>query len=262
MALAMLEYGLSTEAPIIVVTGEIGAGKTTLIRHLLNQFDNKFTVGLISNTHNSFGELMQWVCMAFGIDYQGKEKVSLYQAFVDFLLNEYAQGKRTILIIDEAQNMDSGTLEELRLISNINADKNVVLQLLIIGQPDLRETLRQKKLEQFAQRIAVDYHLGPLDLKETREYIQHRLVTAAGNKNTFQPDAILAVYQLSQGVPRLINSLCDQVLVYAFAEGRQRVTEKLVRDLVADKQVYGLFGAGKLQYDPPVDEPKGGVSAV
>lgn len=248
MALTMLEYGLINEAPIIVVTGEIGAGKTTLIRHLLNQFDERTAVGLISNTHKSFGYLMQWVAMAFGLPHEGKDKVALYQAFVEFLIGEYAKGRRTVLIVDEAQNMDADTLEELRVISNINADKNLVLQTILVGQPELRDTLRQSRLEQFAQRIAVDYHLDALELKETREYIQHRLELAGGNRNIFMPDAVLAVFEHSAGVPRLINSLCDTALVYAFAEGRLRVNGKIVNALVAEKQARGLFGAGKINY--------------
>lgn len=248
MALTMLEYGLINEAPIIVVTGEIGAGKTTLIRHLLNQFDERTAVGLISNTHKSFGYLMQWVAMAFGLPHEGKDKVALYQAFVEFLIGEYAKGRRTVLIVDEAQNMDADTLEELRVISNINADKNLVLQTILVGQPELRDTLRQSRLEQFAQRIAVDYHLEALELKETREYIQHRLELAGGNRNIFMPDAVLAVFEHSAGVPRLINSLCDTALVYAFAEGRLRVNGKIVNTLVSEKQARGLFGAGKINY--------------
>jgi general secretion pathway protein A len=248
MALTMLEYGLINDAPIIVITGEIGAGKTTLIRQLLNQLDDRTSVGLISNTHKAFGELIQWVAMAYGLPHEGRDKVSLYRAFVDFLIAEYAKGKRTVLIVDEAQNMDAETLEELRVISNINADKNLVLQLVLVGQPELRDTLRQKRLEQFAQRIAVDYHLDALEFKEAREYIQHRLEFAGGSKNIFQPDAILEIFRHSEGVPRLINALCDTALVYAFAEGRQRVTGKLVAEMIEEKKAKNLFGAGKIRY--------------
>lgn len=256
MALTMLEYGLMNDAPIVVITGEIGAGKTTLIRQLLNQLDDKTTVGLISNTHKAFGELIQWVTMAYGLPHEGKDKVALYRAFVDFLVGEYGKGRRSVLIVDEAQNMDADTLEELRLISNINADKNLVLQLVLVGQPELRDTLRQKRLEQFAQRIAVDFHLDALELKETREYIQHRLEHAGGYRNTFQPDAILEIYKHAEGVPRLINSLCDTALVYAFAEGRQRVTGRLVAQMVQEKKARKLFGAGKIRYD---EETKQGL---
>jgi general secretion pathway protein A len=248
MALTMLEYGLMSDSPIVVITGEIGAGKTTLIRQLLNQLDDSVTVGLISNTHKAFGELLQWICLAFGLESDSAAKVELYRKLVDFLIGEYAKGKKTILIVDEAQNMDAVTLEELRVLSNINADKNVVLQLVLSGQPELRETLRLPELEQFAQRIATDYHLDALDLRETREYILHRVSVAGGNRSLFLPDAIIAIFQYSAGVPRLINSICDTALVYAFADGRARVTGKLVHEMVAEKRSRGLFGAGKYDY--------------
>ena len=249
MALTMLEYGVTNDAPIIVISGEIGSGKTTVIRHLLNTLQEDTTVGLISNTHKAFGELIQWVAMAFGLPFENKEKVALYSNFVDFLIREYSSGKRTVLIVDEAQNMDAAMLEELRVISNINADKNLVLQLVLVGQPELRDTLRQPKLEQFAQRVSVDYHLDPLDRLETREYIEHRLVTAGGARNVISRAAVDLIFELSTGVPRIINSLCDTALVYAFADGKQKVTTKLVRDIVAEKKAKGLFGAGKIHYE-------------
>ena len=249
MALTMLEYGVTNDAPIIVISGEIGSGKTTVIRHLLNTLQEDTTVGLISNTHKAFGELIQWVAMAFGLPFENKEKVALYSNFVDFLIREYSSGKRTVLIVDEAQNMDAAMLEELRVISNINADKNLVLQLVLVGQPELRDTLRQPNLEQFAQRVSVDYHLDPLDRLETREYIEHRLVTAGGAKHVISRAAMDLIFELSTGVPRIINSLCDTALVYAFADGKQKVTPKLVRDIVVEKKAKGLFGAGKIYYE-------------
>lgn len=252
MALTMLEYGLMNDAPIIVISGEIGAGKTTIVRHLLNQLDSATSVGLISNTHNAFGDLLQWVAMAYGIAFENRDKVALYSDFIEFLIDQYEKGRRTVLIIDEAQNMSPAVLEELRVITNINADKNFVLQLILVGQPELRQTLRLPQLEQFAQRISVDYHLGTLDLQETREYIQHRLMVAGGSRSLFLPDAVIAVFQYTSGVPRLINSLCDMALVYAFAEGRLRVTGKIVHELVAEKRMKGLFGGGKLDYGASV----------
>lgn len=247
-ALANLEYGLLSDAPIILITGEIGSGKTTLIRHLLNILDDATTVGLISNTHQSFGDLMQLVAMAFGLEWQGKERVAQFQTFVDYLIKQFSGGKRTVLIVDEAQNMDVATLEELRVISNINADKNFVLQLLLVGQPELRSTLRQPVLEQFVQRISVDYHLEALDLRESREYIAHRLTKAGGVSNIFARGAINAIHKYAAGVPRLINVLCEGALVYAFAEGRHRVSAKLVEEMVEERRAKGLFGAGKIDY--------------
>ncbi len=257
LAIAMLEYGLASGSPIIVTTGEIGAGKTTLIRYLLGRMEDSITVGLISNTHQSFGELIEWVAFAFGLETAGKDKVALYRNFGDFVIAEYARGHRTLLIIDEAQNLDPGTLEELRLLTNINAEKDVLFQIVLVGQPELRETLRLKRLEQFAQRIAVDFHLEALNLRETREYIQHRTMVAGGAKNLFLPDAIIAVFQHSQGVPRLINALCDMALVYAFSEGRSKVSGKLVHELIAERHEKGLFGAGAVK---PQNTPKAGNS--
>lgn len=246
MAFAMLEYGLFNNAPVIVITGDIGSGKTTLIRHLLNHLDATSTVGLISNTHKGFGDIMQWVSMSFGLEHEGRDKVAMYRQFVDFLVGEFADGKRTVLIVDEAQNMGVETLEELRLLSNINADKNLVLQIVLVGQPELRDTLRRPDLEQFAQRISADYHLDALDAGETREYIRHRLSVAGGNRRLFLPDALDAIARYSGGVPRLINALCDTALVYAFAEGRLRVTSTIVTNMVEERRRRGLFGAGKL----------------
>jgi type II secretory pathway predicted ATPase ExeA len=214
MALTLLEYGLTNHAGFTVISGEIGAGKTTLIRHLLNNVDQEFTVGLISNTHRSFGELLQWVLLAFNLEHKDMSKVEMHQRFVEFIIDEYAHNRRTVLIVDEAQNMDAETLEELRMLSNINADKDQALQVVLSGQRELRETLRSPELVQFAQRIAVDYHLDALSESETAGYIRHRLEVAGGDPDIFTARACAAIHRYSNGVPRLINLLCDTALVY------------------------------------------------
>ena len=170
-ALTLLEYGMMNQAGFSVICGDTGAGKTTLIRRLLTELGDDTRVGLITNTHQSFGELLNWVLMAFGLDGDGKSKAQMHNLFIDFLIEQYAQNKHTVLIVDEAQNMDADTLEELRMLSNINADKDQVLQVILAGQPALRETLRKPELMQFAQRIAVDYYLESLSIEETRAYI-------------------------------------------------------------------------------------------
>ncbi len=241
MALALLEYSLMNHASFSVITGGIGTGKTTLIRQLLNQLGRDVTVGLISNTHRSFGDLLQWILMAYSLDYAGKDKVGMYQAFVDFLVAEYARNRRTVLIIDEAQNMAPETLEELRMLSNVNADKDQVLQVFLVGQAGLRDLLRRPDLEQFAQRISVDYHLEPLGADETRDYIRHRMTVAGGNPELFDDGACEAVFQNSRGVPRLINLLCDTALVYGYAEQVQRINAKLVEDVAGEKRKGGIF---------------------
>ena len=241
MAMTLLEYGLVNQTSFSVITGGIGTGKTTLIRHLLNQLDRNVSVGLITNTHSSFGELLQWVLMAFNLEYSGKDKVSMYQTFFDFLIREYAKNRRTVLIVDEAQNMAPETLEELRMLSNINTDKDQVLQVFLVGQMGLRDTLRRPELEQFAQRIAVDYHLEGLSSTETREYIHHRLDVAGGNTAIFEDAACEAIHRHSGGVPRLINLLCDTCLVYGYAEGSQHITAALANDVAHEKQKGGIF---------------------
>lgn len=243
MALALLQYGLTNQAGFTAITGGIGTGKTTLIRHLLNDMGQDVTVGLISNTHRSFGELLQWILLAFNLDYTGKNKVEMYQAFVEFMIREYARNRRTVLIVDEAQNMSAETLEELRMLSNVNADKDQVLQVILVGQQQLRDTLRRPDLVQFAQRIAVDYHLMPLTVEDTTAYIRHRVDVAGGNPALFTDEACAAVHLYSHGVPRLVNLLCDIALVYGYAEQRDHIDADLVADVAREKQAGGLFPA-------------------
>jgi len=241
MALTLLEYGLMNQAGFTVISGDIGAGKTTLIRHLLNNMDREHTVGLITNTHRSFGELLQWVLLAYNLEHRGMDKVEMYQRFVDFIISEYAHNRRVVLIVDEAQNMEAETLEELRMLSNINADKDQALQVVLVGQRELRDTLRRPDLVQFAQRISVDYHLSPLSGDETIGYIQHRMAVAGGDPDTFTEAACLAVHRYSNGVPRLINLLCDTALVYGYAEQKHRIDARLVTDVAREKQEGGIF---------------------
>lgn len=248
MALVMLEYGLMNQAGFTVISGGIGTGKTTLIRHLLNNIDQEHTVGLLSNTHSSFGELLQWILLAFDIKHTGDDKASMYQAFISFVINEYANNRRTVLIVDEAQNMSIETLEELRMLSNVNADKDQVLQIILVGQQQLRDTLRQPELVQFAQRIASDYHLEGLSEEETATYIRHRLkVVGSTNPDVFDDAACKEVHRNTGGIPRLINLLCDTTLVYGFAEDMMQVSAELVRDVAREKQQGGFF-------PKPIDE--------
>lgn len=250
MALALLQYGLTNQAGFTAITGGIGTGKTTLIRHLLNEMGQDVTVGLISNTHRSFGELLQWILLAFNLEYSGKNKVEMYQTFMDFMIREYSRNRRTVLIVDEAQNMAAETLEELRMLSNVNADKDQVLQVILVGQQQLRDTLRRPDLVQFAQRIAVDYHLTPLTVEDTRAYIHHRLAVAGGDPELFTDEACAAIHHYSHGVPRLVNLLCDIALVYGYAEQRSQIDADLVADVAREKQAGGLFPSPE-QYSYP-----------
>ncbi len=241
MALTLLEYSLVNQAGFCVISGVTGAGKTTLIRHLLNQFGDNVAVGLITNTHQSFSELLRWILMAFNLDYSSDSKPRLYQTFVNFLIEQYAKNRNTVLIVDEAQNMSVETLEELRMLSNINADKDQVLQIILVGQPGLRDKLSRPDLEQFAQRIAVDYHIEPLNAEEARNYIRHRLTIAGGDPELFEKAAALSVYNYSNGIPRLINLLCESAMVYGYAEGLARISARLVDEVARERQSHGLL---------------------
>ena len=234
-ALSMLEHGLMNRAGFTVVTGETGCGKTTLVRYLLDQLESNVTVGLITNTHNSLGDLLQLVLLAFNLESSGNEKIDRLRTFTDFVIGEHAKDQSVVLIIDEAQHMDVSKLEELRMLSNINADKKLVLQVVLVGQPELRELLHSPELAQFSQRLMVDYHLGPLDLDETAEYIRHRLRVAGGKTSTFRRDSYEVIYRCTSGVPRLINITCDLALNYAFAAKRKTVDAKIVQAVLGDK---------------------------
>jgi len=235
MALTMLEYALYNNAGFCIISGEIGAGKTTLLRKLLESMEDHISVGMITNTHSSFGELLDWVLSAYNIHQPGMNKVEMHQIFLEYLLQQYSKKKTVVLIVDEAQNMSVDTLEELRMLSNINTGKDQLLQVILAGQPELKDTLRLPELKQFAQRIAVDYHLGALSIEETFGYIRHRLKTAGATKDIFSPLACEHIHQYSGGVPRLINLLCDTSLVYGFADQAEVIDENLVDEMVRER---------------------------
>lgn len=239
-AYAMLEYGMLTHAPITVITGEIGAGKTTLLRHLLRQLPEDVTVGLISNAQGNRGELLHWVLMALGVQTDmSASYVQLFAQFQDFLIEEYAAGRRTMLIFDEAQNLNLETLEELRMFSNINADKDELLQLVLVGQPELRELISQPRLVQFAQRVAAEYHLPGMTPDAVRDYIHHRLRVAGATREIFTPAACEGIHLASRGVPRLVNQICDYALVYAYTDGLDVVDAGVVEQVVLDRRMHG-----------------------
>lgn len=240
LALSLLEYGTAEQTGFVVISGEVGSGKTTLVRRLLGTVSDDVIVGLITNTHPSFGELLQWICLAFDLDHRGKDKVELYQGFLDFLIEQYAAGRRVILIIDEAQNLSPEALEELRMLSNINADKDYLLQLILTGQPELLNKLRRPDLRQFVQRVGVDYHLGPLGLEDTVGYIRHRLTVAGGRADLFDDFACAAVHYYTEGVPRLVNVLCDLALVYGYAEDKKQIDIDTVMEVATTRQRSGL----------------------
>ena len=242
LALSTLQYAVQSRLALSVITGEVGSGKTTLVRQLINELGDSVTVGLISNTHRGFGNLMQWVALAYGLPFKGRDKVELYHDFVEFLCAEYAQGRHTLLIVDEAQNMDAETLEELRLLTNVNSDDHMVLQMLIVGQPELHDTLKRHELRQLAQRISVACKLEPLDVNETAAYVRHRVTAAGGSPNLFHKNALRLIWSNSGGIPRVINTLCDLALVYGYADEKKQIDALLIADIARDRIDTGLYG--------------------
>jgi type II secretory pathway predicted ATPase ExeA len=252
MAMHMLEYGLAEQTGYVVLTGEVGTGKTTLLRHLLKSVDPHVLVGLVTNTHESFGELMKWIMLAFDLPFREMDAVEQHQLFTDFLIQRYAHGQRVVLIVDEAQNLGRPALEQLRMLSNINSEADHLLQLILVGQPELRATLQTDALRQFVQRISIDYHLRPLDRDDTVAYVEHRWAVAGGRPGVFDTGAMSAIHFFSKGLPRLINSLADLSLVYAFAEDRHSVDFETVLSVVETRTTDGLstFRAMPNEEDP------------
>ncbi|MGE0386047.1 MAG: AAA family ATPase [Gammaproteobacteria bacterium] len=242
LALSMLEYAVQSRLSLSVITGEVGSGKTTLVRQLLTRLGESVSVGLISNTHRAFGNLMQWVALAYDLPFKDRDKVELYRDFTEYLIREYAQGRQVLLIVDEAQNLDPETLEELRLLTNVNADDHLLLQILLVGQPELHELLKRHELRQLAQRISISYRLEPLDEAETVAYVRHRIAIAGGDPNIFHKNALRLVYYNSGGIPRVINTLCDLALVYGYADNKKEVDAILVADIARDRIDTGLYG--------------------
>lgn len=234
-ALSYLGYGLNQGEGFIVITGEVGAGKTTLLLHLIRSLGSEVRVGLISNPHGSRAELLRWVLHALEQPAEIEESyVDLFSRFQGFLLSEYAAGRNVVLIFDEAQNLSAEALEELRMFININSGKDEVLQLVLIGQPELRDLVSRPDMRQFAQRVAASYHLTAMDLKTVRGYIPHRLKVAGCNRRIFSSTAVNLIYEVTGGVPRLVNQLCDLSLVYAFTKGKQVVSLATVQQVLDD----------------------------
>lgn len=250
MALTMLEYAIESQAPFCLLTGAIGSGKTTVLRHFLRSLNSKTKVGLISNTHAQFKSIHPWALSALGIVPHDDSEIAFYEALIDSFVREYANGGRTLLVVDEAHNLTPTILEELRLLSNVNSEGDLSLQVLLVGQPELRTMLEDRDLEQFAQRVSVDFHLGPLTLPDAQLYIEHRLTVAGGDPSLFDLEAIALVHARAGGVPRLINQLCDNSLVYAYADQLKKIDTQVVQRVLQDRGKRGampLFGANSAQ---------------
>ena len=235
-AYAYLQYGVYQGEGFIVVTGEIGAGKTTLVRALLQQLDpNKVVAVQLVSTMIDGDQLLKAVATAFGVPVRGTEKAELLATLEAFLTAQVAQNKRALLVVDEAQNLSARAMEELRMLSNFQFADRALLQSFLVGQPELRRLLRAPQMEQLRQRVIASYHLGPMDAEETARYIQHRLqLVGWQNDPSFSPEAMASIYSVTGGVPRRINTLCNRLMLSLFLAEKHAV-ERTDVDAVASE---------------------------
>ncbi len=253
-AIVHLDYGIHERVGFILLTGEVGSGKTTIIRDLIKKQPEGVLLSKVFNTCVTFEQFLTMVNDDFGLPVRDKDRTSLLRDLNDFLIEQYSLGNKPTLIIDEAQNLTVELLEDIRMLSNLEADDSKLLQIIMVGQPELRKTLASPALLQLRQRISINCHLAPLNSTEVEEYILHRL-EVAGNRQavTFSPDSIEIIYRYSRGIPRLINIICDFLMLSAFAEETTKIDEEMVRDVIGDLDFENQFWESGLptQESPP-----------
>lgn len=240
-AYSLLEYGLINEAPFMVITGEPGMGKTSLLRKLIAEHHGKYSLGFVTNARYDVEHLLPWILLSLGLAQKRLDPVEAYHKFSEFMNLEARRNRRVVLIVDEAQSLGSELLEELRLLSNMNDGKTLKLQIILSGQPDLHTLLQRIDMTQFAQRIVVDHHLLPFTEDETGKYITHRLQIAGATQALFTQKACSLVHRLSKGIPRLINQISDMSLTYGFAEQTAFITRALVAQAALDRSKGGIL---------------------
>lgn len=241
MARTMLVYGLTATNGIVVITGEIGSGKTTLLNHILGQDRSGHILGRLNGAMGLGDDVAAWALYGFGMDAGNASSTQNLSRMQEFLGKAHEKGRKAVLFVDEAQLLPEAVLEELRLLSDMQFQGQPVLQLVLLGQPELARILNQPFLLQFRQRIVSHYHLKAFSPEETIEYIVSRLNKAGGNPSIFSSDAVHSVYTRTDGIPRRINILCDTALVYAFAQGEKRITAETFDKVLDDRTRHGLL---------------------
>jgi len=230
-----LLYGIRERKGFVQMTGEVGAGKTTLCRAMLEQLDRHYATALILNPVMSADELVKAIALEFGLPVHGLDRLDTLSVINNFLLHQVEHSKETVLIIDEAQDLTDDLLEQVRLLSNLETDNRKLLQIILFGQPELRERLNNPRLRQLRQRITVRYHLPPLNRQEVTEYVRHRLHVSGGNGTPyFTRPALRRVYRYSHGIPRLVNAVCDKALLAGFVQQQKRIDYRMVGEAVRE----------------------------
>ena len=239
-ALTYLEYGLMENVGFILLTGEVGTGKTTLVRYLLDRFESEKEIAVIFNTNVTADELLSLILQSFELEPEDGNKTKNLEILQQFLIDKYAENKQVLLIIDEAQNLSDEALEEVRMLSNLQSDEQNLLQIMLVGQPELKNRLQQPGHVPFAQRIAVNFFLSGLTDKETESYIAYRLEKAGGRLDIFNKEAVNMIYEASMGIPRSINLICDFALVYGFGHELETIDASIIKQVISDKGGMGI----------------------
>ncbi len=243
-ALNSLLYAIEGRKGFIVISGEIGSGKTTVCRSLLNKLNSKTKTALITNTHIGAKDLLCTILEDFEVEYTPGSKSRLLAQLNNFLIEEIRHDNNVVLIIDEAQNLTPAVLEEVRMLSNLETEDEKLLQIIFLGQPELKEKLSLKRLEQLRQRIAVYYHLMPLSRQETYDYIKHRLKIASNSdRKYFTEAALFAIFKYSHGTPRLINQICDSALLNGFIYDKEIINEELMLEVINESPMKMIEGS-------------------
>jgi general secretion pathway protein A len=239
-AISHMQYGIQERMGFLEITGEIGAGKTTVCKALLNQLDSHTKTAFILNGNLSEIQLLQAIVEDFGIHVKSKNKISMLNELNRFLLEQLDHKNNVVLIIDEAQNLRPALLEQIRLLSNLETEKEKLLQIILVGQPELKEKLASRELKQLRQRIAIRYHIASLSRHEVEGYILHRLTVAGcANNGIFQKDAIEDIFRFSGGIPRLINIACDKSLLAGYTADKKTIDSNMVKKCI--KEIEGVF---------------------